>query len=735
MLTTLKNTKLLVDLLIKFAGIILMLAVFFLPSSKLSIINGYPLNPFEIILFLMLMWVFLSNSFWKDKRKTVLILSLLFLALLLQFFIGNKLSNGWSICLKRELAKAPLTTQCERTVEFKQGERSYVMPSMDFTRLGFPLFFMNYVDFGYLQSEHNRYSLPYSFEAFGFIKARTGSELNIKTTIPNTRLTINDKTEILPVGQDLNYKLTENAENQLRIEYKVNYEYENELYVQTSDPIFYKPTTDKTNLIAALYAYLRVALLIIFAFLIIQFKFKNEIPSYSTKKKAFIIALVLYTFILAVVSKSLLLPALVLGIVLSSWMYYSSHENEKRSFLPWSLISIFIMCFIFISKLHVYGQMIIWPGGADTFVYADYSRHALLATNLREFLAAGEYRLYYFQPIYRYFAAIVQQISGESYWGVYLVQSYLYALFIFFGLNLFLNKTSKLGGIIFASLIFIFSGINESTSIFNLTQFFYTQSLAVPLFLLSIISLLSILFSKEKITNNKLFLTGLLTGAALMTRTDFIPAIPFMILLVLIKLRQWDKKISLPAAFTFAGLLVAPFLVIARNFIITGKAVMMPTSTMVNILPPFRSIVPYVSGPVEGSGVKLLLKIIYHYKDNPGSLLDILLWNIEQFIVSPVSTMPRQWLFYSTFTLAILALILWKRNRSIIFSLGLSILSLIFTTSFFLMHTEYGMLAIFDYLIIIVLAIALESLIFNYLDSKNRLKKLKEFSNDENIVV
>lgn len=684
---------------------------FLLPGVVGAPIDGWPLNPLELILFVSFLAPLVITGWTKNTKLILVILSLLLCLSGMRLIGSVTIPSGWSVCLKRELAREPLKTLCESTGEQPSGERSYLRPEINFERLHFPLFFMNQPEFGYSQSEHNRYNLPYSAKIEGYLFAGEKDSVTVKTTIPAVSIQVNETQVTQPLAKEVKYELKPRQLNYVAITYGVSYEYENELYINSTAQSYSTGVgSQRAKLFVPYYIFL--TMILVSLALILAYSVIVTLRTYSKSLQKSISVLILSAVTVLAVSPSdgFLFIGWVLFLLIIGWYALLAKADERIIFTKWSCVILLLLSIGFITRLHSYGEMIIWPGGADTFTHTNHARSVLMADSIRDVLVGGENQVYYYQPLYRYFAALVHKITGESYWGIYVFQTYLSALLVYFGVVVLGNRVGRASAATFSILMLVFSGIFIDSSLFTLSQKFYQQSLGIPVYLLGILVFLQVIGREFNSIYTKalLVVAGGLLGIAAMTRSDILPSLPFVIL----ALYLWDRSHKKSTAAQRIGLvilgLMLPIIAVAlRNYYVAGEFSVLTTSTLVNLLPVFQPIFNYtVRGPSEEGGVSVLLRIIAEYRNNLGTLAHILIENVNKNIIYQVVPLGRVILWFLVAVISVIFIaFIPRKEKGVVCALIVGFIALLGTMSFFWLHLEYGMLVVFDVLIILIASI------------------------------
>jgi hypothetical protein len=310
-------------------------------------------------------------------------------------------------------------------------------------------------------------------------------------------------------------------------------------------------------------------------------------------------------------------------------------------------------------------------------------------------------------------------------WGAYLAQTFIFSLSFLLCILALHSLLGLAASATFGFFCFILL-INNTTSALKLIQTPYQQAIAFPLLVLSMAQILFLL-KKSELRWTNYFLLGLNLGAVFMIRTDWLPILPGIFLFLAFKFYQPKLKIiSKNALFLFIiGLAIFPLLIGFRNYYVAGQFTIMPTSGLTNLLPEIKTALGQKIDFHEHSSAKFAIEIIKsfsgHYFD-----LTIILWNnIYKNIITTSGIRQFLWIITGAFSIFSLFNILknkqWKSSSALICLLA-SFIPLMIVSSFFGQHNGIAMFAIYDFFVVMILAVNIHTILnipaVNYYSTK-----------------
>lgn len=701
---------------------ILAATLFFLiciiPGSKAGIFNGIPLSATEaLIAFLVFLGIF-TTSWDAHSLLKKSVFSTLSILLLAQFFSYKAIPYGWNVCVRSDASASELDSNCERSLEFRSGKQSFIYGEINLERNSFPLYFLNNTSsFNfYLPEQPKRSSLPFTLEASTYIFPEKGAQLTIQSE-QNVKININ--------GNEFVYDGNEKAEsinlipgtiNHISLIYETNRNKRKLLIANLPKNHFFKAQETMSGILTVQVYQLSNSFFLI---LLVSFFGYGFLSLFRTFKKRDSITISLLTALTMtfclLVWKEILdfhLSAVPFAIILaSSSLYYTlSEHSTRKKILPFILLLFLAASCALTASQITPQQPVLFSGGNDEIGHESFARHTMLATTFKEFAAAAEPdRLYYYQPLYRYFLAALHSVFGEPMWGVYVAQT------IFFSLAFLFSSVILFGSIGFAALAG-FTGLSmllislPQTSILGIIQSPYQQSLGLPLLMVALVQIA--FFARNP--NRKwtaYFFWGIIIGATFMTRTDWLvtfSGIAICILFVLFSRLNSTERLKYITAIII-GLSIFPILVGMRNHYISGKFAIMPTSGFVNLINelavPLREKIPLH----ENSASVFAKEISTLFEGRYSELLSILWNNVYKHIVDPTIVREGLWII-GVILVLISALFFSSKDKntvtnyiSLICFLA-SFLSLITVNSFFFQHNGMAMYGAYDFILLLILA-------------------------------
>jgi len=712
----------------KVCATLLVVLLMIFPGSKASYFSGLPLSTLEIFYSLILI-IFIWGTNWLSKWK-FFVCTVLFLVLI-HIVSVDYLPVGWDVCLRRQVAIEGLKTRCEHTPQFRDGSNSYVLKEISFVGKKFPLYFMNSLDFNFYQDDqHSRNNLPYSFEAFGYAYTQgKAADLTVTSSLTDTALEINGKKTTVDAGNTNVYKLTD-AKNRIIIKYKALRSDSDVFKISSSTPIYAREISNGREMANIFYRLLNYVGLIFLPLIFLPSVVAGFVALPGKNKRLVIVTAVLLPLVSFFAQKIAIaiLPLAQYALVFLP-PTYSVYLDRIKEILPatlnftifpiyfvctqwllisrkmdktiWQFLFILVFSFFFVTTVLPPNTLTILSGGDDPLTHEAFSRAVLLSQNTKEFLMGGERSLYYYQPLYRYALASLHYLFGESLFWIFVVQTMLVCVLLR-GTYILLNRLGKKVSLVF-SLLFLPILAFSFTSLFGLAMSVLQQSIAVPVFLLVIIYLFIFWLQRE----NRIglyCLLGLFFGFSLMTRTDLLPGMLGILLLLWYTVStSHDRRREVLLAGSFVVCTLLPVLFVGfRNFYLFGVFSVLPQSGGVNLLQQFNNYF-HISGPSSVGAGTLYVKIVLIYQHNLIKLAAILGKNIvENFIgYNPFRILVWYFVPFALF----LSFIKKGVNFKYLLVVLLIVLPLIAANSFYGVHNGWSMLMHLDFLLILLSAL------------------------------
>lgn len=685
-----------------------------LPGTTANLLQGLPLTPYLVVavpLFIILIW---TTKWWQANKLKNLLIGSLIILFLLQIVTSFLPPYGWTLCLKRNVSVEDLTTRCEPGPSSRHGDWTYRYPKLFFGKNSLPTYFINNSgSFNFYRADQpSRYSLPYSLSAQTWVNSSAAQDMVIHTNITSASVMVNDQEiESKKDGDKLTLTIPAGKSHIVLS------------YATLHDPAQYLMVTGITSPNATQYLnrfwaivlaqLIQITCLVVTGAVLLLALIGSFVAlSRNERLAVFLLVLGLIgSYVLKIqpfrtfpTSWGTILFSIILTLALGWFGIQKSLRRKKL--MPFALCLVFLLV-IHIVTISVGPQaVVIFSGGNDELGHETFARAVLLAPSWHSFLQAAEASFFYYQPLARFLLAGLHQVFGEAMWGVYVAQLSLFIAVSYTLFQLIVTHVSKLAGQVFwVGMMFWASGLRDS--LLGLMQTPYQQALALPLLVMSIFSIYYAMVS-EKMSRTGLFGIGLCYGIALMTRSDLAPSglvVGLLFMFYMGARRDWETVYRI--GLIGCGILVPVLFVLYRNYIIGGGWVLFPTSATVNLLTPFYDVVPYHSLTISAG--EAIVSIIKSYHGHVHDLI-ALLWDnvIHGFIGTP----KRQFLWYGSPVVALVALLVGvpKLRLLVIYLLG-TILVLLLFSSFFAQHNGVAMLGHFDYLILMLAAVSIGSLV------------------------
>lgn len=702
---------------IKALAAALFLIICIAPGSKAGYFDALPLSMPEILVaFFVFLGIFATR--WDKnpflKKSIFFALSAL---LLIQFLSYKTLPYGWNVCMRSEASASELDSNCEPSLEFRSGEQSFVYGEIDLDKNTLPLYFLNNTaSFNfYLPEQPERSSLPFTIEASTHIFPEEGDRLTIRSE-KDVMVKINDN-EFTYSGNKKpeSVRLIPGTVNHISLKYETDRSKKNILVAELPKNHFFKtqetmPGGFSVRAYQALNTFFLLLLVSSFGYGILSLFRSLE------RREKIILSFLGSTSILffALVWKetidsqfSAVLFAFILGV--SSFHYAISEKLVRKKILPVLLLSFFVSACALTTSHAMPEQTILFSGGNDEIGHESFARHTMLATDFKELASAAEPgRLYYYQPLYRYFLAALHSVFGEPMWGVYVAQTFLFSFaFLFSSVVLFGSiGIAALAG--FTGLSMLLLSLPQ-TSVLGIIQSPYQQAIGLSLLMVALVQI-SFFAKNPSQTWGSYFFWGTLIGMAFMMRTDWLvtfSGIAICILYILFSRLKSTERLKYITAIMI-GLSIFPILVGMRNHYIAGKFAIMPTSGFVNLINelavPLKERIPLH----ENSASVFAKEILVLFEGRYGELFSILWSNVYKHIIDPTIVREGLWII-GVISIAMSTIFFSAKNKKLVphyISLAcfsVSFLSLIAVNSFFFQHNGMAMYGAYDFILLLIL--------------------------------
>lgn len=607
----------------RFTPTILILIFITAPGSHATPFNGLPLSALEAlaaITLLLVCWAPLpriTRGFSKRLTVTLVILTGL------QLIGWMVVPYGWSVCLRREVAVETLTTSCEPTVENRHGQRSNITPHISYKEKSFPLHFMNDKKaFNFHDGNGpDRGNLRYSFAASAFFRQQPQS-LIITTNIPRVTVTLNGQVHSLIPDETLELNLNNQVLNHVTLTYTTNNSGDSDaLHVRTAAFPFFSKVSQSVPPNTGVYTY-RFISWIALTYVIIMtasrlWELARTIPINDLRWYLYSTVWAAPLFIIQSSEPAVFALGLI-GMMIACC--HISMPTWQKSW-PIPILLFLVYAAVFVSLVLPPGHVKILDGGDDPLTHEGYSRISATADNLYTFLEGGSEGLFFYQPLYSYLVAMIHIFGGESLWAVYATQTFLFILTIILAGRLIFRLGGAPAMSLFAILLISVLITEEHSWVKLAATSTYQEALGLPFLLLAALATLT-----NWLSNNRSYLAhfgiGLLWGLAVMTRTDFLPALLAPAVYAAAAWRgwpTWSQRWHL-ASYLCTGAAIAPLFVGLRNVIIARQWAILPTSGYGNLLPQFKDVLPVNSA--ETFGIKtLLIDLPFAYATRPFEFL------------------------------------------------------------------------------------------------------------------
>lgn len=681
-----------------------------LPGTNLTPFDGLPLNHVEslaAIIWLVLVW---TIPWPRPTRVSIIIPVSIVVLIALQSVGAFYIPSGWSVCLRRGVAVDQLTTPCEPSAQFRLGDPTYILPTLNFKDRTFPLHFMNNMKlFNFHRpGEPDQQHLPYQLLAQAYFRPSRDASLTLTTSIP-TQITVDDKTWDIPADNSATLTIPANHTSHVQLTYAAARQDFQHWQVTASAQPFTRPVFPAVSLVLLYQTIFYVSLFI--PFLAMLFQVTRHFFQLTSRSQ---LVIALSFLALAIWWHSDQAPYLFFTLFTLSlgWHVFTKPLPQQRLLLAFLLILLLLATHRFVSVYTPYPDMTMGSVGRDTWAHLSVARNQIIARNWSEFIGQNPF---YYQPMHQYILAVILKVMDESLWSIYLIQTFLAALGVTLTIRLFLNYSTAFTAFVFSIALLALNGFGfvqyPWLSPFNITNTTFQHGMATPLIILVTLCLIEIIFRRPLRPFCHLSL-GLLMGLALMTRMDYLPMLAVVGVYILAFFWQHKiKRASLVVILMLTlGLAFFPSLVVLKNYLATHAIILSPTSTTMNAYSGFRHIVPYASKPITAG--QMITKIIAWYQNNSTyyELFLALISNLKDNFVG--SIFQHQLLWYISPTVGFFALLQGKKSeRLAILILLLCFFSVVPINLFFRIHpASFDMHVIFDYWLIMLASFGLSIL-------------------------
>lgn len=694
-------------LLWKTIATVLLLLVVVLAGSVAVPLHGLPLSNY-LLGGVMVMVIVVWNTTWSQSSSwRRLVIGALFMLIGVQLigFVAFR-AYGWSACVTYWPHIIDETAQpraCEPSAQIRvRGNATFILANVHFDQTNMPVYFMNGGSYNfYLPDQPERNHLSYHLRFSTYAKTSKDASITVATTVPNTAIFIDNAKYTVPTDHDTRFALPNGSTPHIIVAYGTDRRLDTDqitIKLTHAQPYFDSQAT-RNSAILRLFQTLWLLIASAFALVFLVLLAIDFIALPKTSR----LLIAVWIAILAILSSRISFPiypvfaSVIVALITSFFLL----ERGRVSFGWWRQLLFILFAFVFASKVLPYPYAFLYSGGNDELGHEIFARAVLTASSWRDGLESAEPGLFYYQPLHRYFLALLHKITGDSLWGPYFIQTLIATGTMYFGARILYRLAGGLAFVLFL-LGYWFIAIHPDVSIFSLAQSGYQQSLATPLFITTLLLFIYAQITAEKRPLAHLGL-GALLGSVIMMRTDYAPALLGVIIYCALLWRQQQNlKTTLYGVVALTlGLIIAPCAVLYRNHIIGGTYFLFPTSGMVNLLPVFRPLFGYTGGPSQISGLTMITTIVRHYAHNLGELWHILATNMMTGLIGD-TTLHR--LVYATFALSIpVGFVLPKSRRqwTVLVMYLAFLLPILATSTFFIYHNGWVMFVMFDFLVIV----------------------------------
>lgn len=654
-------------------GILASIALAVTPGSYAGpFLDGLPLSPFEIMFLAALGLVLTASDWYKNRKRRLLYIGLLVTLIIIKYAGSLSLPAGWSVCLQREIKQETLLTPCEPSAQYRSGVRTYVYPEIDFAGDNTPLHFMNELAFNYKNDEEqDRHTMPYSLRASAFFKPAHAQELHIKTNTDDTYVILNGERQVVPLDVTTRIALPADEQTFVEIGYTTHHSDATSLSIESPAVPYYQAGGLSRAFIPAYKAAAWTLLLLVG--LMILFESFRLLAAVPVQVRSSLLLAAAFGGILLVVKPEL--PSVfAAGIFGIAFVYLHYTPREQARVRPFFLLFLLLYSMAFVSHVTSYDELAILAGGDDPLTHEAHARSVFKAQSLREMLEAGTKNIFYYQPLYRYLAGGIHVLLGESLWSLFIVQTYLLTVTLFIAAGFLWRIGGSLSaGLFGVGTTYVFTHPHSWP---DLALTVYQEALGLPLLLLGFMGLLFILL-RQHYSSIALCGAGVLLGAAVMVRTDWLPIILLLVPAIYLITRQKvpAQEHIRTATALLAGTALFPFLILVRNILIADAATIFTTSGYINLLPPLQRL---FASREEFSFLHLAVRAGRQYAAEPLSLASLLWENIRGSFIGYMPWQETGWLLV---TLCGAAAIIQKNSKRIL--LAVILLIFVFLPMFF----------------------------------------------------
>ncbi len=617
------------------------------PGTSLTVFDGLPLAPAETLLVFIGVVAIWFAPWWKRKRLRLVWAVVLVVLIFWQLVGALFLPHGWSVCLRREVEKESLSTACEASAQFRDGRRSFVVNKVDWEAGSFPIYFVNESEFHYTSEEDpDRSRLPYGLEARAFFKPKQDDvELSVVTNTQDTEVVFNGEIQPVLFDEETVIKLPADKVSEVIARFTAPHGKSNSLLVRTEAEPWYRISGDSLpgSFFAGFYVLVNILLLLIMGALVVfEWCFLAVKLSRSAKISIWFSLLVMVAVWLHGVVPDTVMALFIIGLT-----FWNVSNKQGRKLVPFMLLALFVVSFLYMSAVQPYDSLKILEGGDDSLTHESHARMLMKADDFGEVLSAGsEGNVFYYQPFFRYWLALIHIFMGEAMWAPFMVHTFLLGVAIWIGGLVIYRSGGSFGFGLYGLGVYVVLVLFEKTPL-KLMVTNYQESLGVPLFMITVAVTVLFWYERRGFWGRHL-LVGLLWGLLISTRNNLAPAgLALIVYWLGMMMLGTDMRHRLRLSLSLVlGLTVFPILVVGRNLIEAGKWAFFTESLHPNLIKPLRELFPEMAGRSELKFFSAVRHIFAEYKGGWGELRQILWDNTTGHYVGDEGLMVLGWIVF-----------------------------------------------------------------------------------------
>jgi hypothetical protein len=278
------------------------------------------------------------------------------------------------------------------------------------------------------------------------------------------------------------------------------------------------------------------------------------------------------------------LSFIVLNILAFLWFVFRPGKHRR-------LLAYFILYCLAFWRIYYYlpgiDFVLIRLAGTDPLVNESHARAILSTFTLR----AGE-RIFYYQPLYRYFVFLYHMLfgDGDTIRAILMLGLQNFALFLLYDRLFLRNSTSSSRQRVWPVLIGATLVAFMNTNVVNAIEDGLTEGLSwiiLPLLFYLLVG---------PINKRSWMLAAVLFGLAIINRTNHLPGLLFLFLIFLVPVWRWQPRLAIGSCLILGGLLCLPAL---HNYVYGGKFIFFTNSADIpaNLVLPPRKLLVIFSEP------------------------------------------------------------------------------------------------------------------------------------------